>query len=378
MSNVVDRRGSNKNRLAGSRAKFINRHKQHIQDKISDHIRDKSLSDIEDDIPINIGKTKEVRAKYSNSSGTNSSVHPGNKQYNKGDKWKMPKQGGRRGSKGGNGDLSEDDFEFVLSKDEFMDMLFKDMALPNFLKKSTKLMTKSKLVSGGYVKEGIPARLAIKKTLQNAVARRIASGKPKEQTRFLDDIDLRYRNLVPEERPISHAVIFMVMDVSGSMDETRKMLAKKFFLLLYLFLKKQYQSLEVRFISHTTDANEVDEDTFFYSRHSGGTAMSPAFELVNNIIDKDYNIEDTNIYIAQASDGENWDDDFPYHEKQINILLPKIQYFAYVEVDNSYTEVGVGEFYKERFGHVEKLTSTVVNEDSDVFKGLYKLFGVKK
>lgn len=374
MTTIVDRRGNNKNKLAGSRAKFIDRHKHEIKEKITEHLKNSKLKNVNEDIKINIPKTREVRARYSKK-GNHKAVHPGNKSFDKGDKIHLPPEGGKGSSAGNSNEITEDDFEFILTKEEYMDLLFNDLELPNFLKKSNKLMQNTKLVSGGYIKDGIPARLAIKKTLENSYMRRAASGKDRDKTRFIDDIDLRYRNLIPQPQPVSHAVIFMVMDVSGSMSEFRKLLAKKFFLLFYLFLNKNYTHLDIRFISHTTIAQEVSETDFFYSKESGGTCVSPAFELVNKIIDKEYDISDTNIYIAQASDGDNWPEDEKYLQAEVIKLLPKIQYFSYIEVDNSYPESGVAAFYEKYFSDEEKLVSVFVTEDSDILNSLYKLFG---
>ena len=375
MTNVVDRRGKNKNKLAGSRKKFLDRHKTYIKKQINKHIKDKSIKDANSDIEINIGGIEEVKVKYDRYKSRKSRVHPGNKKYNKGDKIKLPKEGDGRGPRSGsNSDaITEDDFKFILTKDEFLDILFEDMALPNFLKKSNKLMTKKSFVTGGYIKDGIPARLAIKKTLENAIARRVASSN-KENARFIDDIDLRYRNLIPEEKAISTATVFFVMDVSISMGESRKLLAKKFFLLFYLFLNKHYKNVNIHFISHTTEAFETDEDEFFYSTKSGGTIMSTAFHLVNDIIDRRYDKDSTNFYIAQASDGENFYHDNEELGKMVDLLLNKVQYFSYIEVDNSYVDSGTYAFYKQQFPDKKNLAMAIINKDSDVLKALYYLF----
>lgn len=375
MGTVVDRRGSNKNRLAGSRAKFIERYKHKIRQHIDAHIADKKLNNIGDEVPVNIGPIKEVQAGYSSKQGKTKSVQPGNNKYQKGDKWKIPPQQGSTASISGDGEDGEEDFQFVLTKQEFLHILFENLCLPNFLKKSNKLMAQIKWTSGGYIKHGIPARLAIKKTLENAIARRIASLKPKEEVRFLDDIDLRYRNIIAELRPISHAVVFFVMDVSASMDEHKKLLAKKFFFLLYLFLNKHYTSVEVRFISHTTTALEVDEETFFYSIRNGGTAISPAFSLVNKLIDTGYDHTQINIYVAQVSDGDNWATDFAPHREEMDILLPKTQYFSYLEVDNHYPEAGVKAFYDKHYSETNKVGTAIAEAETDVYSALHSLFG---
>ncbi|NJM55573.1 MAG: YeaH/YhbH family protein, partial [Verrucomicrobiae bacterium] len=128
---------------------------------------------------------------------------------------------------------------------------------------------------------------------------------------FIDTFDLRYANRVKQPQPTTQAVMFCIMDVSGSMDRARKDLAKRFFTLLYLFLKRNYEKIEVVFIRHHTVAKEVDEQEFFYSRETGGTVVSSALQLMGEIITERYPISSWNIYAAQASDGDNWHHDSP-------------------------------------------------------------------
>jgi hypothetical protein len=123
------------------------------------------------------------------------------------------------------------------------------------------------------------------------------------------------------------------MDVSGSMDQATKDMAKRFYLLLYMFLKRHYERTEVVFIRHHTTAREVDEHDFFYSRETGGTVVSSALKLMKEIIDDRYSPDAWNIYAAQASDGDNWNDDSPLCGKLLSeSLLPLVQYYAYIEI----------------------------------------------
>jgi hypothetical protein len=376
MANIVDRRNNNKNKLAGSRAKFITRNRLSVREAINSLINKKSIKSINKDTVINITGTKEVQAKYNPQKGKISIIRSGNDRFNKGDGWDMPpKEYRRKGSLSSGNEISEDNFIFSITKDELMSIIFEEMKLPNFLKKSDKFMQNIKYITGGYVKEGIPARLALKKTLENSVARRIAAKSGKLKSRFIDDIDLRYRNIVPQSHPVSHAVVFMIMDVSGSMNENRKLLSKKFFLLFYLFLNKNYKSLEIRFISHTEKAQEVTENEFFYSRNTGGTYVSSALELTNKIIDDEYDIETTNIYVTQASDG-----DYSVREgkeiiEHVTNLLPKIQFFAYIEIDNSYPKNALCEIYAKNFSKTKKLKYAFAGNDLSIFEGLKILFG---
>ena len=132
---------------------------------------------------------------------------------------------------------------------------------------------------------------------------------------FLDTNDLRYNLHVKRPVPTSQAVMFCLMDVSGSMDQQIKDMAKRFYLLLYMFLKRHYERTDIVFIRHHTVAKEVDEQEFFYSRETGGTVVSSALRLMKEVIDARYSPNEWNIYGAQASDGDNWNDDSPICRK---------------------------------------------------------------
>ncbi|WP_257274227.1 YeaH/YhbH family protein, partial [Endozoicomonas sp. SESOKO4] len=150
---------------------------------------------------------------------------------------------------------------------------------------------------------------------------------------FIDDFDLKYNNLIKVPSPSNKAVMFCVMDVSGSMTQEIKDMAKRFFILLYLFLQRNYKQIEVVFIRHHTAAKEVDEDDFFYSRETGGTIVSSALEMTRDIINNRYNPVDWNIYVAQASDGDNWEGDSSVCSKILTEqIMSKVQYFSYVEI----------------------------------------------
>jgi uncharacterized sporulation protein YeaH/YhbH (DUF444 family) len=170
-------------------------------------------------------------------------------------------------------------------------------------------------------------------------ALRAALERQRRRTRaipFIDPVDLRYRRLEARPEPIARAVMFCVMDVSSSMDEHMKDLAKRFYTLLYLFLTRRYRRVEIVFIRHTHEAREVDEQTFFHSREAGGTVISSALELMAAIVRERFPPADWNIYAAQASDGDNMSSD---NARAVALLeteiLPVVQYFAYLEVGRS-------------------------------------------
>jgi hypothetical protein len=261
---------------------------------------------------------------------------------------------------------------FTISREDFLDIFFDELALPNLVKTQLARIDEYKRVRAGFTSSGVPANISIRRSLRGAAGRRIAFATPwrkrivelekrlkellatrteldpevKEVRReiahlkakidaipFIDSFDLRYNNRVRVPQPSTQAVMFCLMDVSGSMDEEKKNIAKRFFMLLYLFLTRTYDHIEVVFIRHHTHADEVDEDEFFHSRESGGTVVSTALDLTRKVIRERYASSVWNIYIAQASDGDNWDADSPRCRALLGEhILPLCQYFAYIEI----------------------------------------------
>jgi uncharacterized sporulation protein YeaH/YhbH (DUF444 family) len=303
-------------------------------------------------------------------------VHPGNKDFVSGDLIRRPEGGAGDGSgegKAGRGGKGDDDFVFELSRDEFMDLLFDDLELPNLVRNQLMGTTEFKTVRAGYSTDGSPSNIDVVRSLKGAIARRTAIGAPlrarareleaelegllaggtdetdlrvrelreeidRLRTRiaalpFIDTFDLRYQSFTKLPEPTSKAVMMCIMDVSGSMDQVRKNLAKRFFILLYLFLQRNYDKIDVVFIRHHTIAQEVDEQEFFYSRETGGTVVSSALNLAYEILSERYDPTVWNIYAAQASDGDNWDSDSTIcRDLLITKLMPLMRYFAYVEI----------------------------------------------
>jgi uncharacterized sporulation protein YeaH/YhbH (DUF444 family) len=302
-------------------------------------------------------------------------VHPGNKEFVPGDRIQRP-EGGAGGSgqgSAGNSGQGEDDFVFELSREEFMDLLFDDLELPNLVRNQLVGSTEFKPVRAGYTTDGAPANIDVVRSLKGAVARRTALGAPNRarireleeeidvlltagadqddvrildmreeidrlKTRlaglpFIDTFDLRYQAFTQQPEPTSKAVMLCIMDVSGSMDQMRKNLAKRFFILLYLFLQRNYEKIDVVFIRHHTIAQEVDEQEFFYSRETGGTVVSSARNLAYDLLRERYDSSVWNIYCAQASDGDNWDSDSVICREVLSEkLMPLMRYYAYVEI----------------------------------------------
>ncbi len=371
---IIDRRQQGKQKSAVNRQRFLKRFRKHIKEAVTDAVNKRSITDMERGEEISIPK-KDISEPvfHHGRGGKQRRVLPGNKEFVRGDRIDRPKggSGGGGGGQASNQGEGMDEFVFELNQQEFLDFMFEDLELPNLVRKQLKDSDSYKLVKGGYLKEGIPARLNVVQSLRGAKARRIALGgairreiraleeelealgeMASERRReveyrlerarrrlnhipFLDDFDLRYNNLIQQPTPTTSAVMFCLMDVSGSMTQDIKDLAKRFFVLLHLFLKRHYEKTEVVFIRHHTKADEVDEEEFFYSRETGGTVVSSALELMKSIAQERYPTDSWNIYAAQASDGENWADDSPKcRDLLVKSLLPLVQYYAYVEISS--------------------------------------------
>ncbi|EOB2874614.1 YeaH/YhbH family protein [Vibrio vulnificus] len=377
MAQFIDRRLNGKNKSAVNRQRFMRRYKEQIKESVADAVNRRSITNTEtgEDVAIPHKDIKEPLF-HQGKGGLRKRVHPGNDQFITGDKIERPK-GGQGGGGAGDGDASadgegQDDFVFQISKDEYLDLLFEDLALPNLKKNQVNKITEWKKHRAGYQTAGMPSNISIVRSLQQSLARRTAmsAGKKRllhelelelerienqepaqkleemklkqeiaelrkaiESVPFIDTFDLRFKNYERKPVPSSQAVMFCLMDVSGSMDQATKDIAKRFYVLLYLFLNRTYENVEVVFIRHHTQAKEVDEHEFFYSQETGGTIVSSALKLMDEIVKARYPVGEWNIYAAQASDGDNWADDSPRCKELLtNKLLPNCQYYAYIEI----------------------------------------------
>lgn len=376
MVRIIDRRFDSKNKSAVNRQRFMRRFKQQIRRAVSDAIQSRSIRDLDNGEQISIpGKDLSEPQFQHGRGGIWENVFSGNDQFSNGDEINRPNGGGGSGSgKGsaGKDGQGEDDFTFHLSREEFLDVFFDDLALPNLVRTQLARITEYKSRRAGFTSSGVPANINIVRSMRGALGRRLALGAPYsarlrtlqaelekaiaeqgeesdeareiraeiaklrakiEAIPFIDSFDLRYNNRVKIPQPVTQAVMFCVMDVSGSMDEEKKSVAKRFFMLLYLFLTRTYEHIEVVFIRHHTVAKEVDEEEFFHSRESGGTVVSSALYLLRDIIQERYAGGQWNVYAAQASDGDNWDNDSPVCRETLSSeVLPYCQYLAYIEI----------------------------------------------
>jgi len=386
MAHFIDRRQNPKDKSLGNRQRFIRRARARIKAVVNKSVKERSLSDVASGETITI-PTKgidEPRLRHSHSGGRRQRVFAGNKEFLAGDRIPKPPAGGEGGgSEASDQGEGEDEFQFALTRDEFLDLFFEDLELPDLIKTTLKEVYSYKLRRAGLSVSGTPTNLNVLRTMRNSFGRRLALKRPKsealealerqiaelaekperndaderwiEELRaeleslerrrrcvpFIDSFDIRYNYFEPRPEPNTKAVMFCLMDVSGSMGEREKDLAKRFFILLHLFLARRYERTDIVFIRHTHEAQEVDEETFFYSRESGGTVVSTALKEMLGVIRARYSADEWNIYGAQASDGDNYSGD---SETCVTLLerevMPLCQYYAYVEIlDERETEL---------------------------------------
>lgn len=379
MPHFIDRRLNPKGKSLANRQRFLRRARTQIREAVQKSLKDASVADIakERKIKISAKGTREPRFRLDpKDGGERDFVLPGNKEFTPGDTIKKPQSGaggaGKQASTDGDG---EDDFEFTMTQEEILDIFFEDLELPNLVRTTLKETPSKTWRRAGITTAGSPTQINLIRTMRNSFGRRIALKRPKTEdiaaleaelaaleaetargaddnarieflraeierlnakrkwVAYIDPIDVRFNSFTEQPVPTSKAVMFCLMDVSGSMGEREKDLAKRFYMLLHLFLKRRYEKVEVVFIRHTHDAQEVDEQEFFYSRQSGGTIVSTALDKMLEIQKARYATADWNIYAAQASDGYTQSGDARRCVEMLNEdVMPLCQYYAYIEI----------------------------------------------
>ncbi|HLJ01335.1 MAG TPA: YeaH/YhbH family protein [Bradyrhizobium sp.] len=363
---IIDRRLNPGLKSLENRQRFLRRAKALVQGAVKKTSEGRDIRDVLEGGEVSIPLDGMHEPRFRTEGGTRDHVLPGNKKFVEGDI--LPRSGGGRGraSAPGEGD-GEDDFRFVLSRDEFVDLFLDDLELPDLAKRKLAEAESDGLQRAGYSTSGSPANISVSRTVRVALARRVALRRPRLETiealeaeleachdeirrtelsaeiatlkakarriPFIDPIDIRYRRFETVPKPVAQAVMFCLMDVSGSMSEHMKDLAKRFYMLLYVFLTRRYRHVEIVFVRHTDRAEEVDEDTFFHGPASGGTMVSSALEAMGDIVRSRFRPSDWNIYAAQASDGDNSIADNALTGRLLTeMILPVSQFFAYLEV----------------------------------------------
>ena len=358
------------------------------------------------------------------SAGQRQIVLSGNKVFSTGDRLSRPPRNGGGGSGtgdgSGSGGDSEDGFRFVLTRDEFLDLFFEDLELPDLVKSQIVATETMAPLRTGITTDGSPSQIDMARTMRQSMSRRIGLRRPKtsemleleaeiaalehsreddERLRLLcaeldlathrlarvpwiDPVDLRYRRFTQVPKPSARAVMFCMMDVSGSMSESMKDLAKRFFLLLHVFLERRYKRVELVFIRHTETAEEVDEQTFFTDPRTGGTVVSTALAEFIRIQRDRYPQDSCNIYAAQASDGDNAGNDTQKTVSMLeNDVLPSVQHFAYIEVAMSAAvirgETDLWRGYDPVARRTPRLAMRRVSDKRDIFPVFRDLFSRK-
>jgi uncharacterized sporulation protein YeaH/YhbH (DUF444 family) len=420
--NIVDRRLNPRGKSLSNRRRFIKRAREELTEAVREATGKRAVADLggEDRVWIKADRLKEPELRHSGQLGERDHVLPGNKQYQEGDRIPRPgSQGGRgRGSQAAADGEGHDSFQFALSQEEFLDIFFDDLELPDMLRKQLKASESFTMVRAGHAISGSVTNLNIKRTMRNSLSRRIALKRPRpaelaeyeaeiaaladaetpaeierrdelartvEEHRrrsrripFIDPVDIRYNRFELVPQPVTSAVMFCLMDVSGSMTEHMKDLAKRFFKLLYMFLNRRYRNVQIVFIRHTHLAAEVDEETFFLSTETGGTVVSTAFEEMLRVVAERFPRDQWNIYAAQASDGDNLSSDNPKVAALLKQqILPLCQYFAYIEVNSMGGRDMTTELwrtYDQLIKSGQAIASRKVSDRSQIFPVFRELF----
>ncbi|HEY1710365.1 MAG TPA: YeaH/YhbH family protein [Rhizomicrobium sp.] len=430
MTQFIDRRLNPKGKSLGNRQRFLRRARTQIREAVQKSLKDASVADLDKGRKIKVSTkgTAEPRFRLDpRKGGEHDFVLPGNKEFMPGDEIKKPQSGdggagGKQASDSGEG---EDDFEFTMTQDEILDIFFEDLELPNLIRTTLKETPVKQWKRAGITTAGSPTQINLVRTMRNSYGRRLALHRPKlsdiermeadlealeqqpesESVRaeiaalkerlakanakrkwvaFVDPIDVRFNSFTEQPVPTSQAVMFCLMDVSGSMGEREKDLAKRFYMLLHLFLKRRYKKVDVVFIRHTHDAQEVDEQEFFYSRQSGGTIVSTALDKMLEIQKERYATADWNIYAAQASDGYTQSGDARHCVDLLNEqVMPLCQYYAYIEIlDEREMEVFASEdsgaelwrAYRTVAEQWSNFATKRISRPADIFPVFHELF----
>ena len=415
---IVDRRLNPGGKSLENRQRFLRRAKGLMKQAVRKATESRDIKDVMEGGEVGIPLDGLDEPHFVRSGGVRDMVLPGNSKYVEGDYIQRPTGGSGSNSGPGEGD-AEDAFRFMLTREEFVDLFLDDLELPDLAKRKLAETESEGLRRAGYTVSGSPANISVNRTVKNALARRVALRRPSAEAieqlemeiaecgdevrrreltgkleslkskamriPFIDPLDIRYRRFEPTPKPVAKAVMFCLMDVSGSMSSSMKDLAKRFYMLLYVFLKRRYKHVEIVFIRHTDRAEEVDEKTFFYGPASGGTLVSSVLEAMRNIVKERFNPSDWNIYAAQASDGDN-----AYNNGEVvaallkDAILPVTQFFAYLEVgDNSgydsmyghdVAETTIWALYKKLVADGAAMSMRKVSDRTQIFPVFRELF----
>lgn len=383
--------------IADRAATDRSRHRQKIDKAIKESIRDVVAEESiigqsgKKKIRIPVKGIKEPRFVYGANennkrvgSAQGKEVKPGQRIGHR--RRQQQSEGDKAGDKAG-----EEMYEIEMSLEELAGYLFNDLNLPELEKKNFKFTTQEKMKRKGKRPYGIRPRLSKKETIKQKLRRKKAAIKagtfnPSDGERFpFHDSDLRYKHIAPVVKENTAAVVFFVMDISGSMTKSKKFLARSFFFLLYQFINHRYSSVDVVFVSHTAEAQEVNEEQFFTRAPNGGTLVSTGLKKVEEIIEKRYHPNNWNIYTFYCGDGDNWAIDNKEALEAFRRLKEINQTMCYTEIgkqsiydNNSFLFTGTPE--RKLWDWLKLLEHSTFKrvrlvEHRDIWKAFKKIFG---
>ncbi len=240
-----------------------------------------------------------------------------------------PAQPGGRGKKGSGGDDGQITFELEFQIDDILDWLWEDLQLPNLQPKEGSTLEEDAYVREGWDKRGARSRLDRRRTMKEAIKRRKAQ--PDSRVPISND-DLRFRQLARRHQPTTNAVVFFVLDVSSSMDEHCRKLAKSFFFWALQGIRRQFSNISTVFIAHTVEAWEFQEEEFFQVHGEGGTKSSSGFRKALAVLDERFDPAQYNCYLFYATDGHNFSEDRERATKKLLQLAPLMNFCGYAQV----------------------------------------------
>lgn len=419
---IIDRRKTASGRSIENRQRVMVRSKEALRAAAKNAVARRSIKDKDaEEVTVKTGLLDEPIFHRTFDGGIRHIVLGGNRHYVVGDRIDKDSEQQNSGNGNGQGGSGEDEFQFLLSRGEYLALVFEGLELPNLVKKEVADTSVTSVERDGLTNTGSPNSLDVIRSLKRAKGRRIGLHRPEQEDiealeaeyaahptaslqeqinafkrrlraiPWLDPVDLQYRRYDEKPVPIAKAVIFCMLDVSGSMSEDFKDYAKRFFLLTHLFISRQYEHVEIVFVRHTDVADEVDEKTFFYDRRSGGTVVSSGLKKILEIQQARFPKHEYNIYIASASDGDNFENDNEICEKIISTqLLPLVQFMIYIEVgardeDGLYNFFGIKnnrsglwKLYTELTKSNKNLIAARIRTIEDVYPVFREIFGVKE
>lgn len=435
----VDRRQTGRGKSLNNRQKLLKRIKESIKSSKPSDIdtggirisgQPHGTQSFTNPIKVTRAALSEPTFHYDTQSGEYDVVLFGNDHWLKGDRFPVRSHNEDEDGIGegevGQGDDGEDDFIINISRTEFFDVFFEDCELPNLLETNEKDAPEAVWQRAGFQKIGTPGQLSIIRSFKLSKARRLAlTINSREELKKLEEylnklmaedyelspengidtwiqevqsitlqiselktkinsvitfenLDLRFRRYDKIQVKTTDAVFCMLMDVSGSMDEGKKLMARKFFSLQYAFIKRKYPQTDLIFIAHTSDAEELTEEEFFSTRLSGGTVVSPAWILAHKIIRERYDPSLTNIYLSYAGDGDNWVNDNENVKKEIIDLLHKLRHAVYVQVGRNFAVSFAGATLWNTIENIaseyKKLALIQIDDENEVFDAFKTIY----